>query len=383
MVQKPYALVVPKYHQYARLHAAQNGHHFPEPDVLNEGFDSFGRKIWYLMQERYPETAENFDYIPATVRPAADSTQKVKIGRLSGGEEPVEKRTFGTVADKRVFVVHPWYIRPAAEHAMIGNHVIDALYRAEAAGVFFFEPFNPYISYDALHDRENHGADVALGGYKGRASDMEFSYITFVPHSKQVDGFGNIRRLKSLPLIGVFSEYIRGRYNTDSWVISGTDEGSSKVAGKYAHELGRPKVDTRKKKRDMDDVDAVCIEGDVSGMDVCFIDDMIRTGGTLISAAREARSKGAMEIYVCAPHLSLDYNVKEGKPTKELLLGYGIHVIGSDSIPQHFSPEEREFFDVMSLVPISADYIVTRSESRSTSRLFSTADATMFDMLGR
>jgi ribose-phosphate pyrophosphokinase len=47
---------------------------------------------------------------------------------------------------------------------------------------------------------------------------------------------------------------------------------------------------------------AMNVVGDVEGKDVCIIDDMIDTAGTLVEAAKSLREHGAKRIYAFATH---------------------------------------------------------------------------------
>ena len=49
-------------------------------------------------------------------------------------------------------------------------------------------------------------------------------------------------------------------------------------------------------------VEAVTLIGDVEGKDVLLADDMCSTGGTLVSAAKACREKGAKRIFAAVTH---------------------------------------------------------------------------------
>src|SRR3989344_1355077 len=69
--------------------------------------------------------------------------------------------------------------------------------------------------------------------------------------------------------------------DTSNLVFASTDAGGTKKAKYYAKQLGVTSVVSLKERIKANYVDRLAIKGDVEGKDVCFVDDMIDTGGTL------------------------------------------------------------------------------------------------------
>lgn len=94
-------------------------------------------------------------------------------------------------------------------------------------------------------------------------------------------------------------KYILKNTDTNNLVVSAPDIGGLKTANILATDLCVPLVTVYKERNYSK---ANCIEsmqliGDVSGKDVVLVDDILDTGGTLISAIDLLKSKGANKIY--------------------------------------------------------------------------------------
>ena len=80
------------------------------------------------------------------------------------------------------------------------------------------------------------------------------------------------------------------------------DVGSIKRAKAYAKRFGCELAVIDKSRVSATDVKALHVIGDVQGKDVLLADDMCSTGGTLVSAAKACREKGAKRIFGVATH---------------------------------------------------------------------------------
>jgi ribose-phosphate pyrophosphokinase len=86
------------------------------------------------------------------------------------------------------------------------------------------------------------------------------------------------------------------------YVLGCTDAGRAKWCESLARELGIRIGFVFKHRADGEVIEELAISADVEGCDVFIFDDMIRTGGTLINAAKGYRAKGARDIYVISTH---------------------------------------------------------------------------------
>ena len=97
------------------------------------------------------------------------------------------------------------------------------------------------------------------------------------------------------------------------------------------------------------------VNADVSGRAVVLYDDMIRTGGSLVQAARAYREQGAARLFAVATHLVLPDGAKERLRDSGLFEG----VAGTDSLPQARALAD-DFLEVVGLEGLFADYLLNR-----------------------
>jgi ribose-phosphate pyrophosphokinase len=91
------------------------------------------------------------------------------------------------------------------------------------------------------------------------------------------------------------------------------DAGRTKESEQYAVELGLPLVHmpkTRDKQESSKIIRPESVTG-IAGKKCITIDDMIDTGGTIMSAAETMKKSGAKSIIVCATHGMLSNNAAE------------------------------------------------------------------------
>lgn len=101
---------------------------------------------------------------------------------------------------------------------------------------------------------------------------------------------------------GIVFKSIERLKTARSYVLGCTDAGRAKWCESLARELGIRIGFVFKHRVDGETIEELAISADVDGCDVFIFDDMIRTGGTLINAAKGYRAKGARDIYVISTH---------------------------------------------------------------------------------
>ena len=88
----------------------------------------------------------------------------------------------------------------------------------------------------------------------------------------------------------------------ERYVLGATDAGRGKWIESLASELGVPPAGIFKRRLDGATTQITWVNGDVQDHHVVIYDDMIRTGGSLIGAARAYREAGATGFSVVATH---------------------------------------------------------------------------------
>ncbi len=92
------------------------------------------------------------------------------------------------------------------------------------------------------------------------------------------------------------------RLGSDDFVLACTDAGRAKWVESLANDLGVPAAFVYKRRLSGSETEVTGVSAQVAGKRVVIYDDMIRTGGSLINAARAYRDAGAAAIDAVATH---------------------------------------------------------------------------------
>lgn len=88
----------------------------------------------------------------------------------------------------------------------------------------------------------------------------------------------------------------------ESFVLGSTDAGRAKWVESLANDLGVPAAFVFKRRRGPAETEVTAVSTRLAGEKVVIYDDMIRTGGSLINAARAYRDAGAGSVAAVATH---------------------------------------------------------------------------------
>ncbi|MEM9328185.1 MAG: ribose-phosphate diphosphokinase [Bacteroidota bacterium] len=91
-------------------------------------------------------------------------------------------------------------------------------------------------------------------------------------------------------------------YGGDNFVLASTDAGRAKWVESLANDLKVNAAFVLKRRLSGDKTEVSAINADVHGRTVIIYDDLIRSGGSIINAARTYREAGADKIYVITTH---------------------------------------------------------------------------------
>lgn len=247
-----------------------------------------------------------------------------------------------------VFIVQA--TNPPAENILELLIMIDAASRASARRI---TAVIPYFGY-ARQDRKDQPR-VALSS-KLIANLLTSAgvdrVVTMDLHASQIQGFFDIP-LDHLYGSYVFSEYYR-RKAISNLVVASPDIGSLKIARAYAKRLktGLAVIDKRRPKPNK--VEVMNVIGEVEGKNILFVDDLVDTAGTLTSAAKAVKNKGAKDIYVACTHALLSGEATDkimNSPIKE------ITVTDSLEIPDKKKIAKLKILSVSSLFAQAIDRI--------------------------
>ncbi len=141
----------------------------------------------------------------------------------------------------------------------------------------------------------------------------------------------------------------------DGFVLAAPDAGRVAWVSSLARDLGVPCVFATKRRLSGEQVEHTGVhaaEGGIAGKTVVIYDDMIRTGGTLLEAARAFRAQGATRVLAVATHLVLP-----GDALARLLVDGAIDAVaGTDTHPRARALEGPHLA-VRSVAPLLAAWL--------------------------
>ncbi|MCL1912373.1 MAG: ribose-phosphate pyrophosphokinase [Eubacteriaceae bacterium] len=220
-----------------------------------------------------------------------------KISKFSDGE--ISVNILESVREKDVFVIQ-YAVPPANDNLMELLILIDALRRASAGRINVVSPYYGYARQDRKDkSRVPITAKLVANLISIAGADR---LIAVDLHSDQIMGFFDIPvdRLQALPII---AEYIKSHaFDLSKLVVVAPDAGGVKNARALAERLGLPMaiIDKRRPKENVSEVQYVI--GDVAGMDVVMIDDIIDTAGTIVNAAYALKDLGVEKVFAACTH---------------------------------------------------------------------------------
>jgi ribose-phosphate pyrophosphokinase len=186
-------------------------------------------------------------------------------------------------------------------------------------------------------------------------------------HSGQIQGFfeGPVDHLTAMP---VLENYVRANARDGVTIVS-PDAGRVKVAERFAQHLADMDADVafinkRRPKGTTNIAVAKEVIGDVDGRLCILADDMIDTGGTIVSAADLLFERGAKEVWAMATH-----GVLSGPAIERLENSSISRVVLTNSLPL---PVEKRIakIEVLSVAKILADALAAVFDETSVSDLF-------------
>jgi len=239
--------------------------------------------------------------------------------------------------------------------------MIDAARRASAKRITAVCPFFGYARQDRKAEgREPITARLIADLFEAAGSKR---LISLDLHSGQIQGFfsGPVDHLTAMP---VLEGYLRE--HCDKPVIVSPDAGRIKVAERMAQHLNTDLAFVYKRRpKGMTNV-AVALDviGDVEGRHCVLTDDMIDTGGTIVSAAELLMSRGATDVWAMATH-----GVLSGPAIDRIKNSSISRLAITNTLP--LPPEKQiDKIEVLSIAPLIAAALDAVFEDTSVSDIF-------------
>ena len=280
---------------------------------------------------------------------------QMNIQHFADGEFAVSYEE--SIRGNHVFLVQSTF--PNSDNLMELLLMIDAAKRASAKSIV---AVIPYFGW-ARQDRKDKPR-VAIGA-KLIADMLAVAginrLITMDLHADQIQGFFNVP-VDHLYASSAFFARIKS-LNLKNPVVATPDVGGTKRASTYAKYLGAPMVICYKSRKKANEVDEMKIIGDVEGMDVLLIDDMVDTAGTITKAADLMKKEGAASVRAIASHAVMSDPATERVDNSALE-----DIFFTDSIPY---TKEGTKVRIVSVAEMFAEAIKRVCNNESISSLYS------------
>jgi ribose-phosphate pyrophosphokinase len=245
----------------------------------------------------------------------------MKVQRFADGEFAISYEE--SIRGRDVFLVQSTH--PNSDNLMELLLMVDAAKRASAHSIIAVVPYFGWARQDRKDKPRVSIAAKLVADLMGRAGINRL--ITMDLHADQIQGFFDVP-VDHLYGSTIFLEYLKQEYKSENLCIATPDVGGTKRAHTYSKYLGVPMVICHKLRVRANEVSEMRLIGEVGGMDVVLVDDMIDTGGTITKAADLMMENGAVSVSAIASHALLS----DPAPLKIEQSALS-HLITTDSLP--------------------------------------------------
>lgn len=227
-----------------------------------------------------------------------------------------------SIRGRDVFLVQSTF--PNSDNLMELLLMIDAAKRASARSICAVVPYFGWARQDRKDKpRVSIGAKLVADLLSVAGIDR---LITMDLHADQEQGFFNVP-VDHLYASTIMLPYVKS-LNLPNLCIATPDVGGSKRASTYAKFLDCPMVLCNKARKKANEVASMQIIGEVKGMDVILVDDIVDTAGTITKAADLMIRNGANSVRAIASHCIMSGPADERVETSALE-----EMVFTDSIP--------------------------------------------------
>jgi ribose-phosphate pyrophosphokinase len=236
--------------------------------------------------------------------------------------------------------------------------MIDAAKRASAAYVTAAIPYYGYARQDRKDKpRVCIAAKLVANLLSAAGADR---IMTCDLHAGQIQGFFDVP-LDHLSGSYVFVPYLQS-LNLENLIFASPDVGGTKRTLAFARHFGVDMVICDKHRLRANEIASLQVIGDVEGMDVVLVDDLIDTGGTIAKASIEIMNKGAKSVRAICTH-----PVLSGKAYENIENSALTELVVTDTLPLR---KESSKIKVLSVAELFANGIRKTHSNESISSLF-------------
>ena len=283
---------------------------------------------------------------------------KLSLYNFSDGE--IYTQIDENVRGADVFVIQPT-CPPVNDTLMELLVMLDAFKRSSASRITAVIPYYGY----ARQDRKDKPrvpitaklvADLLQAAGANRVLTMDL-------HASQIQGFFNI------PVDHLFAAPVLIRQlkkmQLDDFTIGSPDAGGVERARAYAKRLDAALAIIDKRRIAPNQTAVMNIIGEVEGRNVCIVDDIIDTAGTLIHTVQALFDQGAKSISAACTHAVLS-----GPAVSRINQSQLQHVIVTNTVPTTDKETECPRIVTLSIAELLADAIKRIHDETSVSVLF-------------
>ena len=258
-----------------------------------------------------------------------------------------------SIRGRDVFLVQSTF--PNSDNLMELLLMIDAAKRASARSINAVVPYFGWARQDRKDKpRVSIGAKLVADLLSVAGIDR---LITMDLHADQEQGFFDVP-VDHLYASTIMLPYLKS-LNLPNLCMATPDVGGSKRASTYAKYLDCPLVLCNKTRKKANEVSSMQIIGDVRGMDVVLVDDIVDTAGTITKAADLMMEGGARSVRAVASHC-----IMSGPADRRVEASSLDEIVFTDSIPYHGTCTKVK---QLSVAPMFAETIRRVMENESIS----------------
>ncbi|MBT2559451.1 ribose-phosphate pyrophosphokinase [Hymenobacter sp. ISL-91] len=247
---------------------------------------------------------------------------------------------------------------PPAENLMELMLMVDAAKRASAASVTVVMPYYGYARQDRKDKpRVSIGAKVVADFVQSVGTDR---LMTCDLHAGQIQGFFDIP-VDHLDGATVMAPYIQS-LGLDNLIFASPDVGGVVRTRGFAKKFGAEIVVCDKMRLRANEIASMQVIGDVTGMNVVLVDDIVDTAGTICKAAELLMERGAKSVRAVITH-----GVLSGPAHERIRNSMLEELVITDTIPLQ---QENSKIRVITLAPLFAQAIRNVVTHESISSLF-------------
>ena len=255
-----------------------------------------------------------------------------------------------------VFLIQSTF--PPADNLMELLLMVDAARRASAHYVTVVIPYFGYARQDRKDKpRVAIAAKVVANLLTAVGVDR---LMTIDLHAGQIQGFFDLP-VDHLEGTSIFVPYIKS-LNLKNPLVASPDMGGAARARNFAKFMNVDMILCDKHRKRANEIASMQVIGDVEGMDVVLVDDLIDTGGTLCKAGEIILDKGARSVRAICTHA-----IMSGKAHENISNSVLEELIVTDTIPLK---QQNEKIRVLSVAELFAKAIGRIRDHESISSLF-------------